>query len=151
MNILIVFRLGTLQLVSNHQVCFQSRDHKYGNFTVDIQPGDYKLKLVHFSGGISCQSGFSYAPFGCVTYRKPTVSRMSVVITDDKNKKILPGSEGYMHDGNDGNSTYILFENIVHLQQGRQLRLWYDEDFNDKWTHDNFGTSCAYVLARKED
>ena len=116
-----------------------------------MQSSDYKLKLAHSHGGITCDGDFVYAPFGCVTRKKPTISKLRIVITDDQNKKLLPGRKGYTHDGKDGSSMYILFKNTVNLQRGQQLRLWYEEDFKDEMTHDNFGMSCAYVLARKED
>ena len=72
-----------------------------------------------------------------------------MVITDENNKELLPGNKGYRHEGNYGNSTYIMFNDIIHLQQGKELRLWYSEDLRNYYDSDNAGTSCSYVLARK--
>ena len=75
---------------------------------------------------------------------------MYAVITDEKNNTLLPGPNGYLHDGNDGNSEYILFNDIIRLQQGKQFRIWNKEDLLDSAEADNIGLSCTYVLARKE-
>ena len=143
------FTLGTLELVQTQYVCFQGKGNTPGTFTFHLPTGDYKLKLSHLFGGISCYNDYTLiTKFGC---KSPQGNQpMYAVITDERNNTLLPGPNGYLHDGNDGNSEYILFNDIIRLQQGKQFRIWSKEDLLDSAEADNIGLSCTYVLARKE-
>ena len=60
-------------------------------------------------------------------------------------------SSRYTIPGYDAQSSEVGFSgfpNPLHPSSGQQLRMWYEEDPNDKSESDNGGTSCADVLVK---
>ena len=68
-------------------------------------------------------------------------------MTDNKNKVLLPKSKGYFHDGKISKSQFVVFNDVIELYPGQQLRFWYKEDLNNWSQHDNGGVAKFYVFA----
>ena len=122
-----------------------ARDNAFAEVTVDVPRGKYKIKLTYHSGYLSC-IGNHISTFGCLT---DTIDRILIVITDRQNNILLPKSngKGYSHDGHLSKSQFVIFNDIIVLHPGQQLRIWYKEDLDKSGYEDNSGTSKFYVRA----
>ncbi len=142
---------GSIQpLQDDNTVKVGAKGGAYGNVTVNVPTGLYKIKLVYSSGFLACIPRGNYkTTFGCHT---PEIDRVDMVITTTDNLVLLPGSKEYKHDGNLSRSLFVTFNDAIHLVQGEKLRIWYKEDLKDKNNHelDNLGATYMHVLAIKQ-
>ena len=117
--------------------------------TVDVPHGKYKIKMIHQSGFLSCY--WRYNPseksnFGCIIEGRVNV--ILIIVTDSQNNILLPKQNGYSHDGNISNSKYLIFNDVIELKPGQQLRFWYKEDLETVSSEsDNAGVSKFYAYA----
>ena len=74
---------------------------------------------------------------------------MDMCVTKDSNAVILPGNNGFTHDGEISRSTFVTFNDAIQLTQGQKLRIWYGEDLllSPANQVDNAGSTLMYVLA----
>eukprot|EP00112_Aurelia_sp_Birch-Aquarium-sp1_P021542 Seg583.4_Seg583.2 transcript_id=Seg583.4_Seg583.2/GoldUCD/mRNA.D3Y31 product="hypothetical protein" protein_id=Seg583.4_Seg583.2/GoldUCD/D3Y31 len=111
-----------------------SKDNKYASVTVDVPHGKYKIKLIHHSGFLKCSTYYLFkrSNFGCIKEGESDV--ILIVVTDNQDKILLPKGfltqAAYSHDGNKSNSKYIIFNDVIELKPGKQLRFWYTEDLD---------------------
>ena len=125
--------------------------NRYARILVDIPSGLYQLKLVSSTGFISC-NGFDTSRltnFGCISMTG--LDDIMMVVTDNKNSQLLPGSRGYSHDGRASKSDYLTFNDQVQLTEGQEIRIWYRDDLNDNSESDNVGLTYFYVAAIRAD
>ena len=136
-------------------VCFEARDNKFGVFTIKKSGNLKKLKLVHESGFVSCNTRFNHSKtnFGCYD------GWIKTIVTDRKNKILFPNldrastSGFYKLTGYTPDSSELLFDSIKEktlVAAGTEFRIWYGEDLRDVSESDNEGTSCVSVYARVE-
>ncbi len=122
----------------------------YGTVTVNIPTGLYKIKLVYSSGYLCCvaDSANYRTNFGCKTSTREAIE---ISITTVNNAPLLPGANGYTHDGKNARSAFVKFNDAINLVKGQKLRIWYLEDLNNSYETDNNGNVFMYVLAVKQD
>ena len=134
-------------------MCFEGKNKKPGEFSPLFKTSSKKLKLVHQSGLIRCANNKKHNSYwGC--WDNPTVKRdgLNVVITDERNKIILPTKfdfpkgKWYKLPGYNAKSKSLVFTSNSSLSFGGQLKLWYGEDLVDYTTRDNHGKVCAEVF-----
>ena len=131
-------------------MCFGAKDNQFGHFQVEFGGSIEAVKLVHLSGQVSCyQAGNVSSKWGC----DGKTNIIFVFLTDASNTILLPMGQNssYTIPGYDSQSSEIVFSgfpNPLHLSSGQELRMWYEEDLNDKSESDNGGTSCADVLVK---
>ena len=135
-------------------VCFGARDNQFGRFQVEVGGFLQAVKLVHLSGQVTCnrrEVNNGWSKWGC----SPHVSALliHVFLTDASNTILLPmgQSSGYTIPGYDAQSSEIVFSVFptpLHLSSNKELRLWYEEDLQDRYELDNDGTSCTDVFAK---
>ncbi len=123
-----------------------AKGNKYGSVTVNVPSGLYKIKLVYHSGFLSCIPDYNnyHTTFGC---RSSQIDRMDMRVTKESNAIILPGNNGFTHDGEISRSTFVTFNDAIQLVQGQKLRIWYREDLFNSQETDNSGSTLMYVLA----
>ena len=76
-----------------------------------------------------------------------------VFLTDASNTILLPMGQNsrYTLPGYDPQSSEIIFSGFptpLYLSFGQELRLWYEEDYQNVSERDNNGTSCGDVFAK---
>ena len=131
-------------------MCFGAQNNQFGPFRVEVGGSIEAVKLVHLSGQVSCyRYGKVWSKWGC----NGKENIIFVFLTDASNTILLPMGQNssYTIPGYDSQSSEIVFSgfpNPLHLSSGQELRLWYEEDLNDKSESDNGGTSCADVLVK---
>lgn len=124
--------------------------NQYASVRVKIPSGRYNLKLVVAVAFFSCsgrEDFHLYNNFGCIT--RDGRSEILMIITDKNNTVLLPGPDGYSHDGNLSRSSFVTFKDPIDLVHGQELRIWHKNDLDDVSEDDNFGVSYMRVLALK--
>ena len=119
-----------------------AKDDKFAPVTVDVPHGKYKIKMIHHSGFLSCFMPLE-TTFGCL-YPPSKLNFIDISVTDNQNRVLLPkvtDSKGYSHDGNVSLSKYIIFNDVIELQPGQQLRFWFTEDRTNGGDQDNGGVA----------
>ena len=136
----------------NRVIKMGARDELFGSVTVLVPRGKYKIKLVHHSGFLKCAEGDLHnTTFGCL-YLPWNYDKIESVLTDNRNKVLLPKENGYSHDGRISRSQFIIFNDVIELHPGKQLRFWYKQDLKNGTEHNNSGFSkfYAYALLQQE-
>ncbi|XP_068721419.1 uncharacterized protein [Montipora capricornis] len=154
------------QKVNVDPVCFGAKDDSFGTFEIH-KPGDiYRLKLVHRSGYVNCDSskpGFN-TNWGCDLIGQDYYrNRINVHITYENNTRIFPANVNgllvldfrfyYTLLGFNRNSPEITFNSTptpLSVVAGQKFRIWYGEDLAKKDEGDNNGTSCTDVYAFRQ-
>ena len=121
---------------------------KFGRFREEVGGSMEAVKLDHLSGQANChQPGNFSSKRGCkgkdiwVFWRN--ASNTILLPMDQSSRYTIPG-----YDAQSSEVVLSGFPNPLHLSSGQQLRMWYEEDPNDKSESDNGGTSCADVLVK---
>ena len=122
-----------------------AKGDQFASVKVDVRRGKYKIKLVHHSGFLICDTSFR-TNFGCDVPRA-NVDRIEIMVTDNQNKVLLPKGKGYSHDGKRSKSQFVIFNDVIELYPGQQLRFWYKEDLEFVYEHDNSGVAKYYAYA----
>ena len=129
------------------------RDSGYFQFTVRVPSGKYKIKIVHESGYFTCSPLNHQSTLGC--FYPEVFDDMWIILTDTSNQKLLPGANGYKYEANKKRSmtSFALYNDVIQLSQGQQLRFWYFEDLfssvhTPEW--DNTGLVKFYAYAIKQ-
>ena len=141
-----------LQGQDNRVIEIGARDDQFGSVTVLVPRGKYKITLEHHSGFLNCADDDIYrTTFGCY-YRPWNYDKIEIVITDNQNKVLLPKENSYTHDGRISRSKFIIFNDVIELHPGMQLRFWYKQDLQNVAESNNSGTSefYAYALLQQE-
>ena len=122
----------------------------FATVKVNVPSGRFKLKLVSMGGFISC-IGMShmeyYNNFGCM--KADGTNEIRMVVTDKNNTVLLPGKNGFLHDGKISKSIFVTFNDPINLEFGQDLRIWYKDDLENYSEADNFGLTYIRVLALK--
>ena len=148
----IYFHSGIMLALQWDAVKVGPSGNKYATVKVNVPTGRYKLKLISINGFISCigSSYFDYFNnFGCMELNGTNEIRM--VITDKNNTAILPGANGYSHDGEISKSIFVTFNDPIDLEFGQTLRIWHKDDLEDHSEADNLGLTFIRVLALRID
>lgn len=134
--------------IQQRNVCFETRDNKYGTFTIKNNGLLNSIKLVHKSGSVSCRTGSGESNWGCGT------NHISTVVTNARNGILFPdylSKSGWFSDPNfTSMSKSLILEDpsiYTHVIKGQEMRLWYGEDILGKTEGDNRGKVCADVYA----
>ena len=133
-------------------VCFGAKGNQFGRFRVEVGGFIEAVKLVHLYGRVACHTGRNpWSKWGC-NHRKYMQS-IFVFLTDASNTILLPMGQNsrYTLPGYDPQSSEIIFSCFptpLHLSLGQELRLWYEEDYQNVSEHDNHGTSCGDAFAK---
>ena len=125
-----------------------AKNDDFASVTVDVPHGKYKIKMIHHSGFLSCSMPYE-TKFGCL-YPPSNLNFIDISVTDNQNRVLLPkvtDSKGYSHDGNVSSSQYIIFNDVIELQLGQQLRFWFTEDRINGGDQDNGGVAKFHVYA----
>ena len=122
-----------------------AKGDQFASVKVDVHHGKYQIKLFHYSGFLICDTSYR-TNFGCLVPRR-NVNRIEIVVTDNQNKVLLPKGKGYSHDGKRSNSQFAIFNDIIELHPGQQLRFWYKEDLEAVYENDNSGVAKFYAYA----
>eukprot|EP00112_Aurelia_sp_Birch-Aquarium-sp1_P007778 Seg185.5 transcript_id=Seg185.5/GoldUCD/mRNA.D3Y31 product="hypothetical protein" protein_id=Seg185.5/GoldUCD/D3Y31 len=140
-----------IQCKHNGLVSMKAKSSGYAEITAEVPSGNYRLILVHHSGFINCYvESWMKTKFGCgisgdvpmKIVRKP----INIVVSDTKKRYLLPGSKGFLFDGDGSDSNLVMFNEVIEIQHGQKLWIWNEEDFNDIGEVDNNGTVKFYVL-----
>ncbi|XP_068721425.1 uncharacterized protein [Montipora capricornis] len=143
------------QKVNVDPVCFGVQNDKFGTFQIH-KPGDiYRLKLVHRSGYVNCDSSrASNTKWGCFVNNDKhyTEELIGVHITYENRTRIFPANDGdfYTLPGFNGNSPEITFDSTptpLSVVAGQKFKIWYGDDLDNTNEGDNHGTSCTDVYA----
>ena len=123
------------------------KNDQFGRFRVEVGGSVEAVKLVHVNGAVSCRSG-DFSNWGC-----RVDNTIHTSLTTSSNVILLPESElrFYSIPGYTSNSKQIIFTGLTNpllLSSGQELRLWYGEDFEDRWESGNKGMTCADVYAK---
>ena len=139
-------------------VCYGSKDDKYGEFNISMDGRLTGIKLVHVSGGTKCCIDCAISTFGC-NY-PDFIGLTTVTITAaDKSERLMP-HPGTVDDtkccfelpGYDGSSDEIIFADYnIPVTKGKLLKIWYIEDLIDLQEVDNDGVHCVDVFAMFEE
>lgn len=122
---------------------------RFASVKVKAPSGRYKIKLVFIGGFLSC-SGVSFiTKFGCIS--ADGTNKILMVATNKNNTVLLPGANGYSHDGKGSQSSFVTFNDAIYLKHGEEIRIWYKEDLDNFSESDNMGASHMIVLGRKEE
>ena len=142
-------------LLASPRVCFGAKGNSYGLFAAPIDGNLVAIKLVYQSGFVTCDVDYenSWSFWGCGT------DLVNTVITDRHNHTLMPptvfeksvsGSKYYKIPGYDSLSPEIIISRFSATQvfAGKQLRLWFGEDLENKVEEDNgAGKVCCTVYA----
>ena len=154
------------QKVNVDPVCFGVKNNSFGTFEIH-KPGDiYRLKLVHRSGYVNCDSRRgSKTKWGCLVkedghYNKALIG---VHIYNENDIRIFPANVSgslrlddhlfYTLPGFNGSSPEITFDSTptpLSVVAGQKFKIWYADDLHGKYEGDNVGTSCTDVYAFRQ-
>lgn len=128
------------------------RDNGYFQFKVGVQSGNYTIKIVHHSGYFICSATQSRrSTFGC--YYENVYDDMWIVLTSAASDQILlPGIQGLTLEANvlSSNTSFAIYNDVIELSQGQEMRFWYKEDLLKSNTDDNLGVVKFYAYALKQ-
>ena len=129
------------------------RDNGFFQFKVGVPSGNYKVKIVHKSGYLTCSMLNHTSTLGCF-FPGGNPDAMWIVLTNDTSEEILlPGPKGMTLEANvrRSNTSFAIYNDSIELSEGENLRFWYKEDFDHstgpEW--DNNGVSYFYVYVIK--
>ena len=142
------------------KVCFLPKSNGYGKFKFDKSGTVYGIRLTNRkdSIGVTCNSRYRYTPWGCDGKSWYTKDKVSVYITNKKNKEIYP----VYQDGYDAgfytlygftaysNPLKFFSENKpgIKVKKGEEWHIWYGEDYKyGKHEANNSGKTCSVVDA----
>lgn len=131
------------------------RDSGYFQFTVRVPTGKYKIKIVHQSGYFTCSPQNHQSTLGC--YLPGAFDDMWIIVTNTSDQTLLPGANGYTLEANVKRSmtSYAIFNDVIQLSQGQQLRFWYHEDLHPtantpEWDNNGIVKFYAYAIKQKD-
>ena len=101
------------------------------------------------AGFLVCSRYLLLTNFGCKL--QDGTNKILMVITNKNNTVLLPGVNGYSHDGKRSQSSFVTFNDAIDLKHGEEIRVWYKDDLENYSEADNMGTAHMTVLGRKEE
>ena len=142
-------------------VCFGARGDHFGRFYAPSSGKLAAIKLVHLYGYVSCatslgRSSFSYWGCGYLKHPHSWVNELvNVVIATSANHILFPPSQFVITNekwskipGYTSLSPALVLSAYAHphsVSSGQELRLWFGEDFVNRFEGDNGGRACCDV------
>ena len=144
-------------------MCYGARDRDYGRISVPLAGNITAIRLQYLHGYVSCNTDFgslTQGHWGCGNHpdtEKYGLYSLSVFVTDSANQIIAPhnptyrvlASGWYSLPGFKSTSSEVVLTASPGLKvdQSQELRVWYGEDLNNKWTSNNGGRVCMNAFA----
>lgn len=126
-------------------VCYGARDGTSATFSVTQTGRIIKLRLIHVSGYLTNNSGYtSVSKWGY-----PDNKKIGTLITDGNNKVLFGSKSPYILPNYDGESSELVLDGTgtERVTKNEVLRVWYSEDIRNYTEGDNDGTHCITIYA----
>ncbi|CAH3179954.1 unnamed protein product [Porites evermanni] len=142
--------------INTGPVCFRARGDSYGAFNIRVGGVIYTFKLVHLSGSIRCNPGFSPSYWGCDNPGYGDTRLLTVLTFKNKSALLLADYKRkycdyrYKIEGVGVNDTELQFNNLpspISVSVGDEFQIWYGQDLTNCSEDNNSGQTCADVYA----